>query len=193
MCLFQICCLIITGSVPTCISGVMFYFLHYYRVQISNFQQWFSHSSPSCLHLHEPELSVVNRQSLIMHGEQLSNSVLLQWSKATSPCCLCLSPSLAFSIDGCNINEHILARMLVRPQANPVSLKPHCPRCSSQTWASISLFTNCYKRTDRSFGDPRPAEGRENAARDAEVAWLVRWKIWRHALGWMCVLLTDSC
>lgn len=61
-----------------------------------------------------------------MHGEQLSNPVLLQWSKATLPLCLCpplLHPSL-FSVDGCNINEHILARMLVRLQANPVSLRP---------------------------------------------------------------------
>lgn len=61
--------------------------------------------------------------------------------------------------------------MLVRLQANPVSLKPHCPHCSSVS-ASIRLFTNCYKRRDKGFGDPRSVKGKKKMQADTR-RWLV--------------------
>lgn len=45
-------------------------------------------------------------------------------------------------VDGCNINEHILAGLLVKLQANPVILKRPRPRRSSVP-VDIALFTNC--------------------------------------------------
>lgn len=46
------------------------------------------------------------------------------------------------TVDGCNINEHILAGVLVKLQANPVILKRPRPRHSSVP-ADVALFTNC--------------------------------------------------
>ncbi len=85
------------------------------------------------------------------------------------PFLLAVSLSLSFSVDGCNINEHILARMLVRLQANPVSLKSSLSPLFIADRASISLFNNHYKGWDRSFRDPQ-LEGEKNAALDSEVA-----------------------
>lgn len=78
------------------------------------------------LSLHEEQQQLSFHPSPLLSCQQLPSS----------------TPPPPTTVDGCNINEHILAGLLVKLRANPVILKRPRPRRSSVP-VDIALFTKC--------------------------------------------------